>query len=139
MIAGSQSSQQLPPGAGPLSGSAGAGAAQLINRLLTAPRPGGMAGAMGTQPQAQMAATAVVFERGIAGVASKSEDVGIKVYNGKETYNEWEFVYDYRRDTGAAGDPTGMAPSAEDLRGSLGARGTSRPGSGFGSRRSPVR
>jgi hypothetical protein len=38
------------------------------------------------------------FGAGIAGVASKSEARGIKSYLEHETYNEWEFVYDYRRD-----------------------------------------
>lgn len=35
---------------------------------------------------------------GIAGVASKSEDPGIKTYNDRSKYNEWEFVYDPRKD-----------------------------------------
>ncbi len=35
---------------------------------------------------------------GIAGVASKSEQQGIKVYNDRTKYNEWEFVYDPRKD-----------------------------------------
>lgn len=87
---------------------AGTGAAQLINRLLTSPRPGGMAGATGAQPQAAMAP---VFERGIAGVASKSKDVGVKVYNGKEPYNEWEFVYDYRKDTGVPSNAAAVQPT----------------------------
>ncbi len=35
---------------------------------------------------------------GIAGVASKLEAQGIKVYNERTKYNEWEFVYDPRKD-----------------------------------------
>jgi hypothetical protein len=35
---------------------------------------------------------------GIAGVASKLEAEGIKVYNDRTKYNEWEFVYDFRQD-----------------------------------------
>ena len=54
------------------------------------------------------------FGGGIAGVASKSEARGIKVYRDRETYNEWEFVYDYRRDpllVGGAAAGTGGLPS----------------------------
>jgi hypothetical protein len=35
---------------------------------------------------------------GIAGVASKSEDSGIKIYNERSKYKEWEFLYDPRKD-----------------------------------------
>jgi len=31
---------------------------------------------------------------GIAGVASKTESDSIMVYNDREKYNEWEFIYD---------------------------------------------
>lgn len=34
---------------------------------------------------------------GIAGVASKSEDAAIMVYNDRTNYNEWEFVFDYSK------------------------------------------
>ena len=76
------------------------GAPEMINRLLTSPRPGGIAGV--TAP-AQAVAAVPRFERGIAGVASTSEATGVKVYNGKEAYNEWEFVYDYRQGSGEEG------------------------------------
>jgi hypothetical protein len=36
---------------------------------------------------------------GIAGVASKLEQEGIKIYNDHTAYNEWEFVYDSTKDT----------------------------------------
>lgn len=86
----------------------GSGAPELINRLLTSPRPGGIAG---VSAPAQAAATVQRFERGIAGVASKSEAIGVKVYNGKKAYNEWEFVYDYREDSGGAdGLPANAGP-----------------------------
>ena len=87
---------------------AGSGAAEVINRLLTGPRSRNLEGPAGMQ---RPGATAPVFERGIAGVASKSEGNGVRTYNGKEAYMEWEFVYDYRKDTdpranGGASQPT---------------------------------
>ncbi len=35
---------------------------------------------------------------GIAGIASKAEEEGIKLYNDRSKYNEWEFIYDPRKD-----------------------------------------
>jgi hypothetical protein len=40
---------------------------------------------------------------GIAGVASKFEAEGIKVYNEKSKYNEWEFLYDMKKEAAGAG------------------------------------
>lgn len=96
----------------PLGQAAGSGAAGLINRLLTSPRPGGLQGQAGTQAQTVQAQ---MFERGIAGVASTSEEVGVKVYAGEEQFNRWEFVYDYREDPALAADGGGSqapAPAA---------------------------
>ena len=114
----------------------GSGASGMINRLLTTPRPGGMAGAMQTQSQV---AAAPVFQRGIAGVASKSEDFGVKVYDGKEFYNEWEFVYDYRKDSDATGGPQGMQPGAVPGMGSGGMPGAGMPNRSGGALRSRAR
>lgn len=80
----------------------GSEAARIIGQLLTTPRPGGLAGIQaGGQPGAFGVAgggSGQTFGGGIAGVASKSEARGVKVVNERETYNEWEFVYDYRKD-----------------------------------------
>jgi hypothetical protein len=35
---------------------------------------------------------------GIAGVASKLEADSIKIYNERQKYNEWEFIYDLSKD-----------------------------------------
>jgi hypothetical protein len=48
---------------------------------------------------------------GIAGVASKSEDEGIKVYNERTKYNEWEFIYDPRKDNTSALSAIGRVPT----------------------------
>ena len=99
------------------------GAAGLINQLLTTPRPGGLNGLGGVQQGQQAAPTTApstpgtpvptatgqaVIGGGIAGVASKLEEGGIKVYNEQKSYHKWEFVYDITKDparTGATAIP----------------------------------
>ncbi len=114
-------------------------AADVIGRLLTTPRPGGLAGIQnqGMQTGAPQAA----FTEGIAGVASKSEHSGVKVYKGYELYKEWEFVYDYREDSsmqgmGAAGGLAGGGGNIAPGQPGMGRSGvlTGNPGaaSGFG-------
>lgn len=109
------------PGAPPTS------AAGLINQLLTTPRPGGLNGLGGVQQGATGAGITTsapgtpvptvtgqtVIGGGIAGVASKLEEDGIKVYNDQTSYNKWEFVYDITKDparTGATAIPANNAP-----------------------------
>ena len=46
---------------------------------------------------------------GIAGVASTVERTGIKIYNEKSKYNEWEFIYDLTKDTKGMAGTTGIA------------------------------
>ena len=73
----------------------------------------------------------------IAGVASKSEAEAMKVYDGREKYNEWEFVYDPRRDSVLLG---GMMMSGAVQLGTTqpgqagvgGQPGSSGQGGGFG-------
>jgi type II secretory pathway pseudopilin PulG len=63
----------------------GNAAADMIRNILTTPRPGGM-------PQQGMGGQ--TFGGGIAGVASTAEGEGVKVYNDRTLYQEWEFIYD---------------------------------------------
>jgi len=42
---------------------------------------------------------------GITGVASKSKDKSIRIYNGRTHYNEWQFVYQPPQQTPGAGAP----------------------------------
>jgi hypothetical protein len=50
----------------------------------------------------------------IAGVASKVERPSIKIYNDRDQYNEWEFIYDFGQDrTGAGRMAGGMAPGGQ--------------------------
>jgi hypothetical protein len=77
-------------------------ALNLINQILTTPRANGLAAA--TQPMGGMQ-----IGPGIAGVASTLERTGIKIYNDKVKYNEWEFIYDLTKDTKGMAGTTGIA------------------------------
>jgi hypothetical protein len=147
----------FPPGvqAGQMPNGAPAGA-NLINQLLTTPRPGGLPGINALQQPATPtidqygnpvpvnpltgnanavlgaaaaaaanntgtplpAATGTTIGGGIAGVASKREQEGIKVYGDRKKYNEWEFVYDVTKDkarTGAGAVPAAPPPPGQAL------------------------
>jgi len=69
-------------------------ALQMIRDILTKPRPGGLAGVL----QQGAPGGGQVIGGGIAGVASTLEAEGIMVYNDRTKYNEWEFLYDIRKD-----------------------------------------
>ena len=81
---------------------AGNQAADLIRNLLTRPRafPGAQQG-MGAAGGQQITPGA------IAGVASKVEKPSIKIYNERDKYNEWEFIYDFAKDRTGAGRVAG--------------------------------
>jgi hypothetical protein len=133
--------QGVTPGQTPQGGGPPTAAANLIGQLLTTPRPGGLNGLGGVQQGAgdpnaqaslgagtgtgtattQTAAAAPMMGGGIAGVASKLEEDGIKIYKEQKSYHKWEFVYDITKDparTGGAvptsapppGTPMGAAP-----------------------------
>ena len=126
-----------PPGADP-NMAGGNQAADMIRNLLTRPRPmpGSAtpgAGAGGTQ----------IGVGSIAGVASKVEKQSIKIYNDRDQYNEWEFIYDFAQDrTGAgrmagnmgAGDPRLAQPGGQPVTGAPGFGGqpsfAGQPGAG---------
>lgn len=144
---------QLPPGVqipgvntppGQSNGGPPSAAVNMINNLLTTPRPGGLAGlngqpttdqfgnplpGMSANPQAAgpggaPATTATIgtpagqpmtqtIGGGIAGVASKTKQDGIKIYKDQKTYNKWEFVYDITKDTTRAGGAAAQIPQAQ--------------------------
>ncbi len=64
---------------------------------------------------------------GIAGVASKFEAQGIKVYNERTKYQEWEFVYDPRKDMGNPMMP-GQQPGLPNQPGLQGPQPNRSPG-----------
>lgn len=59
-------------------------AADMLNRILTTARPGGMPQGIGGQ----------TIGGGMAGVASNGEGEGVMVYNDRTVYKEWEFIFD---------------------------------------------
>ena len=76
-------------------------------------QPGGTIGVMG----------------GIVGVVSKSKATSIRLYNGRNHYNEWQFVFVARQQTPGAGGPGG--PGGAGQRGGPGGQGQ-RGGPGRG-------
>jgi hypothetical protein len=110
-VASSQTGGAVPspfPGGGARPGVFGGQSNQavdLIQRILTTPRqapPGVGQGAV------------VGMVGGIAGVASKQDGEGIKVYKERTLYKEWEFLYDMKEDKSgqmaAAMGQAGFAP-----------------------------
>lgn len=96
-------------------------ALEAIQKALTTPRPGGFPGTSGATGGTQ-------FGAGIAGVASKMEAEGIKVYNEKTKYNEWEFIYDMRKDRlmGGGGTPVPQGPQQQQQQQQSDRTGTGR-------------
>jgi hypothetical protein len=103
----------------------GSAAAKMIGDLLTTPRPGGM-------PQGNPGAQTI--GGGIAGVATTAEGEGVKVYNDRTLYQEWEFIFDPSKQkiipnpnaAGAGGTPANRMN-----------QGTQSPGTGFGTQTGP--
>ena len=85
-------------------------AADLIRGLLTRPRA--MPGSQ--QPGSPLGGGGAQIAAGsIAGVASKVERHGIKIYNEREKYNEWEFIYDFSKDRTGAGRLAGQVGAGD--------------------------
>jgi hypothetical protein len=84
-----------------ISPQAQAAAANLIQGLLTQPRPGGMQGLPGQ--------SGLIMGAGIAGVASKAEGESIMVYADHSDYGEWEFIYEPTKYVAPANPNTGSS------------------------------
>jgi hypothetical protein len=130
---GAPGQQPNQPGNGPPSA-----AANLIGQILTTPRPGGLNGLGGVQqgttdPNAVGANTSTTgatapaptpaagqtIGGGLAGVASKLEEEGIKIYKEQKSYHKWEFVYDITKDPARVGGavPQGTPPPGTPIGG----------------------
>jgi type II secretory pathway pseudopilin PulG len=72
---------------------------------------------------------------GIAGVASQSEAEAIKVWNGYQRHNEWEFVFDFQKDAIAAKKVASLTPQGgQQGQGQQGQQGSQGQGQGQGQR-----
>jgi hypothetical protein len=112
------------PGANP--NQQGMSPADLIGNLLRQPRPtpGATAGMAGIAGGGQ------AITGGIAGVASKVEKPSIKIYNEREKYNEWEFIYDFSKDRTGGGRAAGMMGNGDPRLAQQGMQGIAAPGVG---------
>jgi type II secretory pathway pseudopilin PulG len=73
---------------------------------------------------------------GISGVASKSKDQSIRLYNGRSHYNEWAFMYTPQIQAAGTGGVPGVAAPGQRGRGQPGQPGQQQPGP-FGGRGQP--
>jgi len=130
-----QNGFQSTPNSANVPGAPPASAANLINQILTTPRPGGLNGLNGngsdpsaaaptggavstgltggTVGQAQPGMGGQTIGGGIGGFASKLEQEGIKIYHEKTSYDEWEFVYDISKDKSRGGGAGQAVPQQQ--------------------------
>lgn len=127
-------SQPATAGRGPTTFGTAPGAASPFGRGGTVGQPGTPGGAVG----------------GIIGVTSKSKEKSIRLYNGRNHYNEWAFVLTQQTQAPGVGAPGTVAPGQRGQPGQpqrggptspFGGRGDGRgrgtPGRGFGPGVSP--
>ena len=116
------------PGLPGLPGQAGNPALGMINQLLTNPNP--QAGQIIQQQGGASAAPGTTIGPALAGVASKSEQEGVMVFNDQTFYKKWEFVFDPTKVPAIA---TGTAPSGSTSVNQMGSpSGPGAPGMGGG-------
>jgi type II secretory pathway pseudopilin PulG len=96
-------------------------------------QPPGVPGGRAQNPPAPPApssfgSTTQVTSGGIIGVASKSKEPSVRVYNGRTHYNEWQFIYLVTTQQPGAG---AGAPGPRGVGGGLGGRGVPPGGRGL--------
>src|SRR6478752_1153514 len=98
-----------------------------------AQRPGQQANATAVAPaqsqplQSGFASTGVGNQGGVIGVTSKSKASSLKIYNGRDHYNEWAFIFlQTAQRAGQSAGPGGTAPNQQN-----------QPGQGRGQQQSP--
>lgn len=99
--------------------------------------PGQVAGQRGAAPPANPgsapgAVATTALAGGVGGVASKSTDASIRIYNGRTHYNEWEFRFLAQTQAPGAGGPAGTpqrgGPPNQPGPPGVGGRGLPPPG-----------
>jgi len=104
-----RANQAAPPGAaGP--GGAAASGGRGGPPTGSAPGGGGAATPGGQRGISQIGSPGANPIGGIVGVASKSKEKSIRLYNGRSHYNEWVFVYQPQVQAPGAGGAPGTAP-----------------------------
>jgi len=99
--------------------------------------PGGAQGGRATQPPQSQPQQASGFggstvSGGIMGVRSKSKEESIRLYQGRNHYNEWTFLYVRQNPGGPQGGPQRGGPQGGPQRGGpQGGPGTFQPPGGF--------
>jgi hypothetical protein len=73
---------------------------------------------------------------GLAGVASTAKGVGIHIVNERKKYQEWEFVYDIKKDK-TTGVGQMMQQQQNMMQGTPGGMGGAQPNGAFGGTQSP--
>ena len=64
--------------------------------------------------QSGFASTGVGNQGGVIGVTSKSKDASLKIYNGRDHYNEWAFVFvQTAQRAGQSAGPGGVGPNQQ--------------------------
>jgi len=96
------------PGAGTPTAPPGRGGPP-TSRGTTSPPTSQPSGGRSSQPGGTIG-----IQAGIVGVASKSKATSIRLYNGRNHYNEWQFVFVARQQTpGGPGGPPGGPPGPQ--------------------------
>jgi len=137
---GDQNGQGSPNGTPNTNGAQNNNAA-LANQIMRNPATSPAPPASTTQQQQGSSANQNPISGGsIAGVATKVHGKAIKVFNDQTDYAKWEFVYDFRKDTGTisgaspqgAGGTTPLTPNQNGLSGSSTTSSFGQSGSSFG-------
>jgi hypothetical protein len=114
--------------------------AALANQIMRNPATSPAAPASSTQQLGSSANPNPISGGSIAGVATKVHGKAIKVFNDQKDYAKWEFVYDFRKDTGTisgtnpqgAGGTVPLSPGQNGLSGSSTTSSFGQSSSSFG-------